>query len=63
MSGGKPYYAVSYNLHTYTADNFISLLFITQKNGSKGELISNKETGQPRVYVVASIRRCVVLLQ
>ena len=48
---------------TCAAATFVSLLFTTQNNGVKGELIGHGATGHPRACAVEAIRRRVAHLR
>ena len=61
--GNQPSQATTASATIFAAATFISLIFMTQKNGVKGELIGHGATGQPHACAVAAIRRRVAHLR
>ena len=61
--GDQPTQATIDSATTCAATTFVSLLFTTQKNGVKGELIGHGTTGHPCACAAASIWRRVAHLR
>ena len=59
----QPYNAVTASNAVLTQPEFVSLLFTTQKNGVKGQLIGHGCTGHPQECIVAAMRRRVAYLR